>query len=401
MDDTIIVINAGSSSIKFALFTPGEGVTALNLVCRGQIDGIGHRTRFVVERTRGSGSEVLPVDDAVTLRTHADALQTLLDWIRKHASGLHFVAAGHRVVHGGVNFTAPVIVDTEVFTRLEELVRLAPLHQPHNLAAIEALNRIEPKLLQVACFDTAFHHTMPTVAQTFALPRALTADGIRPYGFHGLSYEYIAGVLPDYLKTAADGRVIVAHLGHGASLCAMVGRRSVATTMAFTPLEGLPMATRCGSLDPGVLLYLMGEKGMKVDAVADVLNNKSGLLGVSGVSGDMRELLASSDPRAAEAVELFVYRAGRELGSLAAASGGLDTLVFTGGIGENSAIIRERICKQAAWLGIRIDPSSNAAGAPQISKKDSRVSVWAIPTNEELVIAQHAYRIAQQKGIRN
>ena len=397
MDKAILVLNAGSSSIRFAIFTPGQGVAALDLVYRGWIDGIGHRTRFVVERTRGSGSEVLPVDDGMTLRTHAEALQTLLDWIRKHASGLHFVAAGHRVVHGGTDFSAPVIVDAGVFTRLEELVPLAPLHQPHNLAAIEALNRIEPKLVQVACFDTAFHRTMPAVAQTFALPRALTAEGIRPYGFHGLSYEYIAGILPDYLETAADGRVIVAHLGHGASLCAMVGRRSVATTMAFTPLEGLPMATRCGSLDPGVLLYLMNEKGMQVDVVANLLNNESGLLGVSGVSGDMRELLASSDPRAAEAVELFVYRAGRELGSLAAASGGLDTLVFTGGIGEHSAIIRERICQQAAWLGVRIDLSANAADGPLISKKDSPVSVWAIPANEELVIARHAYRIAQQQ----
>lgn len=401
MNKATLVLNAGSSSLRFAVYTPGKSVVTLNLVYRGRIDGIGDRARFVVERTRGGGADALPVDDSMTLRTHTEALQVLLDWIHKHTSGLHFVAAGHRVVHGGTYFSAPEIVDAKVFKRLGELIPLAPLHQPHCLAAIEALNQIKPKLVQVACFDTAFHRTMPAVAQTFALPRALTAEGIRPYGFHGLSYEYIAGVLPDYLQAEADGRVIVAHLGHGASLCAMLGRRSVATTMAFTPLEGLLMATRCGSLDPGVLLYLMSEKGMKVEAVADLLNNKSGLLGVSGISGDMRELLASSEPQAAEAVELFIYRAGRELGSLAAASGGLDALVFTGGIGEHSAIIREQICRQAAWLGVNLDPAANAAGGPRISKEDSPVSVWVIPTNEERVIAEHAYRLAQRGRIQN
>lgn len=396
MNKAVLVLNAGSSSIRFAVFVVVKGMSALNLMYRGQIEGIGHRTRFVVEGTQGSGTEVSPVDAGMMLHTHAEALQTILDWIGRHMSGLYFVAAGHRVVHGGGYYSAPAIVDEEVLSRLEELVPLAPLHQPHSLAAIKALGQIEPQLMQVACFDTAFHRTMPAVAQTFALPRALTAEGIRPYGFHGLSYEYIASVLPDYLPTAADGRVIVAHLGNGASLCAMVDRRSVATSMAFTPLAGLPMATRCGSLDPGVLLYLMREKGMDVDSIADLLNNKSGLLGVSGISGDMRELLTSGEPQAVEAVELFVYRAGRELGSMVAAAGGLDALVFSGGIGEHSAIVRQRICQQAAWLGIRIDPSANAAGGPQISEKDSPVSVWVIPTNEELVIARHAYRIARR-----
>jgi len=401
MDKAILVLNAGSSSIKFAVFTSGEGVTALDLVYRGRIDGIGHRAQFVVERARGNDFSVLPVDDSVSLRSHADALQALLDWIGKHASGLHFIAAGHRIVHGGVYFSSPVLVDAEVVARLEEMIPLVPLHQPHNLAAIEALNRIDPTLVQVACFDTTFHRTMPAVAQTFALPRTLTAEGIRPYGFHGLSYEYIASILPDYDKSRADGHVIVAHLGHGASLCAMVARRSVATTMTFTPLDGLPMATRCGTLDPGVLLYLMAEKGMTVDAVADLLNNKSGLLGMSGVSGDMRELLASNDPHAAEAVELFVYRVACEVGSLAAAAGGLDMLVFTGGIGEHSSIIRERICRQLDWLGVHLDSSANAAGDSQISKKDSPVSIWTIPTNEERVIAQHAYSLAQHVTVRN
>jgi acetate kinase len=401
MDKAILVLNAGSSSIKFGIFVPGREGNMLDMAYRGQIDGIGHQSRFVMEYARVSASDVLPVDDGISLQTHEEALQALLEWVQKHASDLHFIAVGHRVVHGGASFYSPVIVDAGVVARLEELVPLAPLHQPHNLAAIEALNRIDPALVQVACFDTAFHRSMPAVAQSFALPRTLTAEGIRPYGFHGLSYEYIAGNLPDDKKSGADGRVIVAHLGHGASLCAMVGRRSVATTMTFTPLEGLPMATRCGTLDPGVLLYLMAEKGMTVDAVADLLNNQSGLLGMSGISGDMRELLASRDPHAAEAVELFVYRVVREVGSLAAAAGGLDMLIFTGGIGENSSIIRERVCRQLGWLGVHFDSSANAAGDPQISKCDSPVSIWTIPTNEELIIAQHAYSIAQRVAFRN
>ena len=394
MDKAILVLNTGSSSIKFGIFTASKGDDALDIAYRGQIERIGQQARFVVEHSSGSDVERLVVD-GTSLHTHEMALRALLEWIQEHASGLQFIAVGHRVVHGGAIFSSPVIIDAGVFARLEALVPLAPLHQPHNLTAIEALKRIDPDLLQVACFDTAFHRNMPAVAQSFALPRTLTAEGIRPYGFHGLSYEYIASILPDDQKSGADGRVIVAHLGHGASLCAMVGRRSIATTMTFTPLEGLPMATRCGSLDPGVLLYLMTEKSMTVDAVADLLYKKSGLLGMSGISGDMRELLASSDPHAASAVELFVYRVAREVGSLAAAASGLDMLVFTGGIGEHSNIIRQRICRQLAWLGVNLDSSANAAGDPKISKSGSPVSIWVIPTNEELIIAQHTYSIAQ------
>ena len=405
MDNTILVLNAGSSSIKFGVFTTGEGEDTLKLAFRGQIADIGQQAHFVVARSHHNavekGVDEKLVDEKCSLADHEAALQALLAWFQQHASSLHLIAVGHRVVHGGTDFSTPVIVDAEVLSKLEALVPLAPLHQPHNLAAIKAFNRIDAEVLQVACFDTAFHRSMPAVAQSFALPRILTAEGIRPYGFHGLSYEYIAGVLPDDEKSGADGRVIVAHLGHGASLCAMVGRRSVATTMTFTPLDGLPMATRCGSIDPGVLLYLMTEKGLTPDAVADLLQNKSGLLGMSGVSGDMRALLVSGGAHAAEAVELFVYRVVREIGSLAAAADGLDMLVFTGGIGEHSSIIRERICQPLSWLGVQIDSSANAAGNAQISRQDSPVSVWAIPADEELVIAQHAYAMAQAITRRN
>lgn len=394
MDRAVLVLNAGSSSLKFALFDadalPADGEPLV----RGRIEGIGAHGRFVVEHS--GWFDPLHVRAVASFLTQENALNALLDWLRAQAHGLrlHLVAAGHRVVHGGVHFNAPVRIDANVLARLRALVPLAPLHQPQPLAAIEALARIDPDLTQVACFDTAFHHAMPAVARTYALPRDLTAQGIRPYGFHGLSYEYVAGVLPSHLGAQADGRVIVAHLGHGASLCAMRARRSVATTMGFTPLDGLPMATRCGALDPGVLLYLMGERGMTAEAVADLLYRQSGLLGVSGISGDMRELLASGDARAAEAVDLFVYRAGRELGSLAAALGGLDALVFTGGIGEHAPVVREKICRQAAWLGVRVDASANAAGGPRIDDADSPVSVWVIPTDEERVIARHTCRIA-------
>jgi len=394
MNNAILVLNAGSSSIKFGIFTTGEGDDTLKPGYRGQIADIGQRAHFEVTRIHHNADEKL-VDKKLFLADHEAALQALLAWFQEHATRLHFIAVGHRVVHGGTVFSTPVSIDAEVLAKLEALVPLAPLHQPHNLAAIKAFNRIDTEVLQVACFDTAFHRSMPPVAQSFALPRTLTAEGVRPYGFHGLSYEYIASVLPDDQKSGADNCVIVAHLGHGASLCAMTGRRSVATTMTFTPLDGLPMSTRCGSIDPGVLLYLMTEKGLTPDVVSDLLHNKSGLLGMSGVSGDMRELLASSDPHSAEAVDLFVYRVVREIGSLAAAAGGLDMLVFTGGIGEHSSIIRERICQPLNWLGVQIDSSANAAGNSQISRQDSPVSTWVIPADEELVIAKHAYALAQ------
>jgi acetate kinase len=335
--------------------------------------------------------------------THEDALAALLRWLEGHFQDHRLVAAGHRVVHGGLLYTAPVRIDASVIVELRRLIPLAPLHQPHNLAAIAALSKLHPALPQIACFDTAFHHTQPEVATAFALPRRLTAEGIRRYGFHGLSYEYIASVLPDILGPAeADGRVVVAHLGSGASMCAMHRRKSVATTMGFTALDGLPMGSRCGNLDPGVVLYLIQEKGMTAQAVSDLLYHSSGLFGVSGVSDDMRTLLASDDPHAANAVALFVYRISRELGSLAAALGGLDALVFTAGIGEHAPEIRRRVCEQAVWLDVHFDEAANAAGGPRITITGSAASAWVIPTDEDLMIARHTWRLTKDDGtVRN
>jgi acetate kinase len=286
-----------------------------------------------------------------------------------------------------------------VIDQLEQLVALAPLHQPHNLAAMRAIARMKPDVPQVACFDTAFHSTQPPVAQAFALPRAVTNLGIKRYGFHGLSYEYIAQVLPDYAGAKADGRVVIAHLGSGASMCGLRGRKSLATTTGFTALDGLPMGTRCGTLDPGVLLYLLSERRMDIPTLTDLLYHRSGLLGVSGESSEMDELLTSASPHAAEAIDLFVYRIGRELGSLAAALGGLDALVFTGGIGQYAAPIRARVCQDAQWLGVQLDTAANRAGGPKISTDESAVSVWVIPTDEDLMIARHTNDIIRLKGI--
>jgi acetate kinase len=290
-----------------------------------------------------------------------------------------------------------VLVTDEVLGALKALIPLAPLHQPHNLAAIEAVTRHAPHLPQVACFDTSFHRTQPPVAQAFALPRGYAEQGVRRYGFHGLSYEYIASALPGIDARAAAGRTVIAHLGNGASMCALKGGRSVASTMGFTAVDGLPMGTRCGALDPGVLLYLMDRHGMDARALEELLYQRSGLLGVSQISSDMRTLLASPDPRAAEAIDLFVYRVGRELGSLAAALGGLDALVFTGGIGENAAPIRARVCRDGAWLGLALDEEANEAGGPRISGDDSRVAAWVVATNEELMIARHTRRLLPER----
>jgi acetate kinase len=298
-------------------------------------------------------------------------------------------------VHGGLHHAEPVRVDAAVLARLDELVPIDPLHQPHNLAGIRALMQARPELPQVACFDTAFHRTLPEVARRFALPREFDAFGIRRYGFHGLSYEYIAGVLPDYLGAGADGRVIVAHLGNGSSLCAMKGRKSVETTMSFTPLDGLPMGTRCGAIDPAIPLYLVREKGFTVQAVFDLLHHRSGLLGLSGLSSDMRELLASAAAAPREAVEHYVYHVSRGIASLAAALEGIDALVFTAGIGERASEVRERICHRLAWLGVALDTAANAGHGPRISGTGSRVPVWVIPTDEEIVIARHAHDLAQ------
>ena len=391
MSDAILVLNAGSSSIKFSMFPGHERPTRQGLICEGECEGIGHRIHFTAkDRSR------TPLVDAhlTESTTHEEALAALLDWIEGHFQNDELVAAGHRVVHGGSLYTAPVVIDATVAAELRRLIPLAPLHQPHNLAAIDELSRLHPALPQVACFDTAFHHTQSEVATAFALPRRLTDEGIRRYGFHGLSYEYIASVLPGVLGAgAADGRVVVAHLGSGASLCAIRKRRSVATTMGFTALDGLVMSRRSGNIDPGVILYLMQEKGMTAEDVSHMLYNESGLLGVSGLSDDMRTLLASDDPLAKDAVDLFVYRLGRELGSMAAALGGIDALVFTAGIGEHAAEIRRRVCDDAAWLGVDLDQSANLGGRALITHQDSRTSAWVIPTDEDLMIARHVWTL--------
>ena len=394
MTDVILALNAGSSSIKFSLFATTSSIDALSLVYQGEVEGIGGEARFFAYNPAGQRL----VDGRLTDQTavafnHEEVLSVLLDWIERHEAGFTLIAAGHRVVHGGTLYSAPVLVDSMVINQLEQFVPLAPLHQPHNLSAIRAIARIKSDVPQVACFDTAFHHTQPAVAQAFALPREVTALGVKRYGFHGLSYEYIAHVLPGVVGERADGRVVVAHLGGGASMCALRGRKSLATTTGFTALDGLPMGTRCGALDPGVILYLLSEQHMDVPAVTDLLYHRSGLLGVSGESSEMQELLASDSPHAVEAIDLFVYRIGRELGSLVAALGGLDVLVFTGGIGERAAPIRAQVCQDAQWLGVRLDTAANRAGGPKISADDSAVPVWAIPTNEDLMIARHTYAV--------
>ena len=399
MTDVILALNAGSSSLKFSLFVTAGGREALSLVYQGEVEGIGGQGRFLVS----DATDWRLVDEQLTSKTgdalgHEEALSVLLAWIEHHEAGLRLIGVGHRVVHGGTLYWEPVLVDSTVLTSLEQFVPLAPLHQPHNLAAIRAVAKIQPTLPKVACFDTAFHHTQPAVAQAFALPHSVTDRGVKRYGFHGLSYEYIARILPDFLGSSADERVVVAHLGNGASMCALRGRKSHATTMGFTALDGLPMGTRCGALDPGVVLYLLSEQRMDVPSVTDLLYHRSGLLGVSGLSSDMRELLASDSPQAAEAIDLFVYRIGRELGSLTATLGGLDALVFTAGIGEHAAPIRARVCQDAQWLGVRLDEAANRAGGPKISAAESAVSVWVIPTNEDLMIARHTRDVLRVTG---
>ncbi len=388
MTEVILALNAGSSSIKFSLFGTTPRRDTLSFLYRGGVEGLGGEPHFLVDNAMGQKQrdEQLATTAAIS---HEDALSVLLEWIERHEAGLELIAVGHRIVHGGTLFSAPVLVDQAVFTYLEQLVPLAPLHQPHNLAAIQAVGSIKPGLPQVACFDTAFHRTQPAVASAFALPRDVTALGIKRYGFHGLSYEYIASVMPNVVGARAEGRVIVAHLGSGASMCALQNRESRATTTGFTALDGLPMSTRCGTLDPGVILFLLSEQRMESSAVTDLLYHRSGLLGVSGESGDMQELLASQSPHAVEAIDLFVYRIGRELGSLVAALGGLEVLVFTGGIGEHAAPIRARVCQDAQWLGVQLDEAANRTGGPKISTEDSAVSVWVIPTDEDLMIARH------------
>jgi acetate kinase len=398
VDGAILVLNAGSSSLKFSLFQSDDADAELRSTLEGQVDGIGQSTaRLVVSKQSAEGRTSQPLS-AAEAGDHRAAIDCVRAWLRAHGGVLHLAAVGHRVVHGGSLFDAPVRIDKSVIEQLERLIPLAPLHEPPQVAAIRALADAAPDLPQVACFDTAFHRTQPALAQALGLPRELTDTGVRRYGFHGLSYEAISLALPSVAPQVADGRVVIAHLGNGASLCALRGRRSVATTMGFSTLDGLLMGTRPGGLDPGVLLYLMDQHGMDARGLEDLLYHRSGLLGVSGLSSDMRELLASGDPRAREAVDLFVYRITRELGSLAAALGGLDALVFTGGIGENAPVIRARVCEDARWLGVRLDDAANRAGGPRISAADSPVSAWMLRTDENRMIALHTSALLRAQG---
>ena len=397
MGDAIGVLNAGSSSIKFSLFAEEAGKPTL--VARGQAEGIYTSPRFVAKNADGQvlDEKTWPADVSLG---HDGALEYLVGFLRDRLARYRLVGVGHRVVHGGREYMKPVRVDAGLVAALEKYVPLAPLHQPHNLAPIKALLARMPKLPQIACFDTSFHRAQPPVAQAFALPASITERGVLRYGFHGLSYEYIASVLPERSSRAAQGKTIVLHLGNGASMCAMEAGRSVASTMGFTAADGLPMGTRCGNLDPGVVLYLIDSLGMDARAIEKLIYQESGLLGVSGISSDMRALLASDAPRAKAAVDLFIYRIGRELGSLAAALGGLDAIVFTAGIGENSAVLRERVCNDAAWLGVALDSEANARADASISAPASRVEVWVLPTNEELMIARHARAVIEARGER-
>ncbi|HEY2816874.1 MAG TPA: acetate/propionate family kinase [Casimicrobiaceae bacterium] len=395
MADAIAVLNAGSSSFKFSLFA--RSADDIALVSRGQAEALYTSPRFVAKDSAGAVIGEKSWGDGAKLG-HDGALEHLVGFLRDKLAQHRLVAVGHRVVHGGLEYTKPVRIDAGVVAALEKYVPLAPLHQPHNLAPIRALLERLPALPQVACFDTAFHRTQPSVAQAFALPKSITDRGVIRYGFHGLSYEYIASVFPGRDAHAAKGKVVVLHLGNGSSMCAMFDGRSVASTMGFTAADGLPMGTRCGNLDPGVVLYLMDELKMDARAIENVIYKESGLLGVSGISSDMRTLQESSDPRAKAAIDLYVYRIGRELGSLAAALGGVDAVVFTAGIGENSRSLRERVCRDARWLGVELDTQANGSNGPRISAADSRVSAWVIPTNEELMIARHTSNLLRQRA---
>ncbi|MGA8155374.1 MAG: acetate/propionate family kinase [Rhodoplanes sp.] len=386
----ILVVNAGSSSLKFQLFENEPGSRVKRLL-KGQLDGIGVRPRL--RATKGDGA--IAIDRMFSLEEVGDlpaAIQVTAEWLRG-TENVDLAAIGHRVVHGGPEYSEPILVSPEVLDRLARYVPLAPLHQPNNLAPIRTILELRPELPQVACFDTAFHRGHGPLADHFAIPEELYAEGVRRYGFHGLSYEYIADRLPQVAPDLAHGRVIVAHLGSGASMCALAGGRSVESTLGFTALDGLPMGTRPGQIDPGVVLYLLTEKGMDAGAVQRFLYNECGLKGLSGVSNDMRELEASADPRAAFAIEFFVYRIALNAGMLAAALGGVDGFVFTAGIGENSAMIRARVTARLAWLGAKLAPEAHARGQTLISSPDSRVAIYVLPTDEELMIARHTLAV--------
>jgi acetate kinase len=395
MTRVILVLNAGSSSVKFSVFSvAGDGLRSL---FRGGLDRIGTAPHFCARDAAGAtiAEERFCL---TTIATQEDAVHHLLGWLKAHSAGLDVIAVGHRVVHGGPVYAEPILVDDRALEVLTGFVPLAPAHQPHNLAPIRALAKARPDLPQVACFDTAFHRTAPLVAELYALPRAFFDAGVRRYGFHGLSFEHIVQALARLDPVAAMGRLVIAHLGNGCSMAAIRGGKSLGNTMGFTGLDGLPMGTRCGQIDPGVLIHLMRQRGLSLEQVEDLLYNHSGLRGLSGVSNDMRDLLASNQPDVRMAIDYFVDRVGRELGSLASVLGGLDALVFTAGIGEHSAEIRARVCRDASWLGVSLDEEANRRGDARISRDGRCPSVWVIPTDEERMIAEHTLRLIRHRA---
>jgi len=393
MNDLILTLNAGSSSIKFALYEVVDNQPVETV--KGQVEGIGTAPHFVAKNPAGALLAESYWERVAAGQGHARAFKQIWSWLADAAQGRQILAVGHRVGHGGETFADPVLIDARVLEILTGLIPLVPLHQPNNLAAIRAVAADHPQLPQVACFDTGFHRGRPRVTEQLGLPRALLERGVKRYGFHGLSYEYIAGRLRELAPDAAHGRVVVAHLGSGCSMTAMIGGRSVDTTMSFSALDGLPMGTRCGVLDAGVILFLMREDGLGVPELEDLLYKRSGLLGLSGVSNDLRDLHVSADPGAAEAIDYFCYRIAQTLGGLCAAVGGLDALVFTAGVGENDAAIRAQVCRDAAWLGIKLDETANQQRGPRISPAGATPSVWVIPTDEEAMIARHTLRVVR------
>jgi acetate kinase len=390
MDDYALVLNAGSSSLKFCVYRrPEQG--AWGLAARGQIEGIGTAPRLSAKDD--TGAKLVDETLGESVRDGRSALDALAAWLKGRYAGARVLGVGHRVVHGGPRFATPVVVTPQVLEELRALIPLAPLHQPYNVGAIEAVLERLPGVPQVACFDTSFHRGQPAVAELVPLPRDVREKGVQRYGFHGLSYEYVASVLPDVAPEIAEGRVLVAHLGSGASICALRNRKSMDSSLGFTALDGICMGTRPGTLDPGVVLHLFQGLGLSPKEVEVMLYKRSGLLGISGISNDMRDLIESQAPEARLAVDYFVYRVAKEIGALSAAVGGIDGLVFTAGIGENSPEVRRRVCIASAWLGIELDEAANAARGPRISKPKSKVSAWVIPTNEELMIARHTGRL--------
>jgi acetate kinase len=389
-DDYVLVLNAGSSSLKFCVYRRPDD-TDWEVAARGQIEGIGTAPRLSAKDAQG---EVLVKETLSAIVSDGNAaIEALASWLRSKWSGARVLGVGHRVVHGGVRFSQPIVLTRQILADLSELIPLAPLHQPYNLAAIEAVFNRLPNVPQVACFDTGFHSHHSEVVNLVPLPRGARNSGLQRYGFHGLSYEYIASVLPEVAPEIAKGRVIVAHLGSGASLCALKDGKSIDSSFGFTALDGLCMGTRPGALDPGVVLYLFQNLGLTVKEVESMLYKQSGLLGISGISNDMRDLLSRSEPEASLAVDYFVYRAAKEIGALTAVLGGLDGLVFTAGIGENSPEIRQRICRASTWLGLELDAQANAGGGSRISTPQSKISAWVVPTNEELMIARHTWSL--------